>query len=218
MTGFRRWWRTWSAPRRWCCCPISTGSTTRIRAKCRGRKFIPEVGGPADLDGVVAGRGSELGTGGMVSKVPSALLAADAGVPVLLAAAADAADALSDASVGTVFAARPERMSARRFWLRYAAESAGSLTLDEGAVRAVVGQRRSLLAAGITAVSGRFYGGDVVELRGPDSDDGGPRCGHLRRRRARHHDRPVDLRAARRAAPARSARRRSGRCLVSVSS
>ena len=60
-------------------------------------------------------------------------------------------------------------MSARRFWLRYAAESAGSLTLDEGAVRAVVGQRRSLLAAGITAVSGRFYGGDVVELRGPDS-------------------------------------------------
>jgi glutamate 5-kinase len=105
----------------------------------------------------------------MVSKVPSALLAADAGVPVLLAAAADAAAALSDASVGTVFAARPDRMSARRFWLRYAAESAGSLTLDEGAVRAVVERRRSLLAAGITAVSGRFYGGDVVELRGPDS-------------------------------------------------
>ena len=137
--------------------------------KVPGAQFIPEVGGPADLDGVVAGRGSELGTGGMVSKVPSALLAADAGVPVLLAAAADAATALSDASVGTVFAARPDRMSARRFWLRYAAEAAGSLTLDEGAVRAVVGQRRSLLAAGITAVSGRFYGGDVVELRGPDS-------------------------------------------------
>jgi glutamate 5-kinase len=137
--------------------------------KVPAAKFIPEVGGPADLDGVVTGRGSELGTGGMVSKVPSALLAADAGVPVLLAAAADAANALSDASVGTVFAARPDRMSARRFWLRYAAESAGSLTLDEGAVRAVVGQRRSLLAAGITAVSGRFYGGDVVELRGPDS-------------------------------------------------
>jgi glutamate 5-kinase len=137
--------------------------------KVPGAQFIPEVGGPADLDGVVAGRGSDLGTGGMVSKVPSALLAADAGVPVLLAAAADAATALTDASVGTVFAARPDRMSARRFWLRYAAESAGSLTLDEGAVRAVVGQRRSLLAAGITAISGRFYGGDVVELRGPDS-------------------------------------------------
>ncbi|OSC41652.1 glutamate 5-kinase [Mycobacterium decipiens] len=131
--------------------------------------FIPEVSGPADLDGVVAGRSSHLGTGGMASKVSSALLAADAGVPVLLAPAADAATALTDASVGTVFAARPDRMSARRFWLRYAADAAGSLTLDEGAVRAVVQQRRSLLAAGITAVSGRFYGGDVVELRGPDA-------------------------------------------------
>ncbi|HET7666942.1 MAG TPA: glutamate 5-kinase [Mycobacterium sp.] len=132
-------------------------------------RFIPEVDGPSDLDGVVAGRGSHLGTGGMASKLSSAQLAADAGVPVLLAAAADVATALADASVGTVFAARPERMSARRFWVRYAAESAGALTLDDGAVRAVVGQRRSLLPAGITALSGRFYGGDVVELRSEDA-------------------------------------------------
>jgi glutamate 5-kinase len=137
--------------------------------KMRGAKFIAEVSGSADLDGVVAGRGSDLGTGGMASKLSSALLAADAGVPVLLAAASDAAAALTDASTGTVFAARPHRMSARRFWVRYAAEAAGSLTLDDGAVRAVLRQRRSLLAAGITAVAGRFYAGDVVELRGPDA-------------------------------------------------
>jgi glutamate 5-kinase len=134
-----------------------------------GARFISEVAGLRDLDGVTAGGGSSLGTGGMASKLSSALLAADAGVPVLLAAAADAAAALSEASVGTVFAARADRMSARRFWVRYAAESSGSLTLDEGAVRAVVKQRRSLLPAGITAVSGRFFGGDVVELRSPDS-------------------------------------------------
>jgi glutamate 5-kinase len=132
-------------------------------------QFISEVAGPADLDGVVAGRGSTLGTGGMASKLSSALLASDAGVPVLLAAASDAATALADASVGTVFAPRPVRMSARRFWVRYAAESAGSLTLDDGAVRAVVRQRRSLLPAGITGLAGRFFGGDVVELRAPDA-------------------------------------------------
>ncbi|MET0701396.1 MAG: glutamate 5-kinase, partial [Mycobacterium sp.] len=132
-------------------------------------RFISEVAAPDDLTGVVAGGGSSLGTGGMASKLSSALLAADAGVPVLLAAAADASAALSDASVGTVFAARPQRMSARRFWVRYAAESAGTLTLDDGAVRAVVTQRRSLLPAGITGVSGRFYGGDVVELRSTDT-------------------------------------------------
>ena len=55
--------------------------------KARESRFIPEVSGPADLDGVVAGQSSHLGTGGMASKVSSALLAADAGVPVLLAAA-----------------------------------------------------------------------------------------------------------------------------------
>jgi glutamate 5-kinase len=131
-------------------------------------RFIPEVAADGDLDGVIAGRGSSLGTGGMASKLSSALLAADAGVPVLLAAAADAAAALDDASVGTVFAPRPERMSARRFWVRYAAETSGALTLDEGAVNAVVRGRRSLLPAGITAVSGKFHGDDVVELRGPD--------------------------------------------------
>ena len=104
----------------------------------------------------------------MASKLSAALLASDAGVPVLLAAADAATTALLDASVGTVFAPRAERMSARRFWVRYAAESAGALTLDDGAVRAVVKQRRSLLPAGITAVAGRFHGGDVVDLRAPD--------------------------------------------------
>jgi glutamate 5-kinase len=135
----------------------------------KGRaQFIAEVAGSADLDDVVAGQSSHLGTGGMASKVSAALLAADAGVPVLLAAAADAATALGEAAVGTVFTAAPNRMSARRFWVRYAAEVAGALALDAGAVHAVLARRGSLLPAGITAVSGRFAGGDVVELCGPD--------------------------------------------------
>src|ERR1700736_4313735 len=91
-------------------------------------RFISEVAGPADLEGVVAGRGHHLGTGGMASKLSSALLASDAGVPVLLAAASDAATALTEASIGTVFAPRRARMSARRFWVRYAAEAGGRAT------------------------------------------------------------------------------------------
>lgn len=129
--------------------------------------LIPEVNSPEDLDGVVAGSGGALGTGGMASKLSAARLAADAGVPVLLAAASDAATALSDATVGTAFAARPTRLSARKFWVRHAADEQGVLHLDDGAVRAVVGNRRSLLAAGVTDVEGRFYGGDVVALVDP---------------------------------------------------
>ncbi|PXX60176.1 glutamate 5-kinase [Nocardia tenerifensis] len=130
--------------------------------------FIPEVRSSADLDGVIAGSGGALGTGGMASKLSAARLAADAGVPVLLAAATAADEALSGGKVGTAFAARSIRLSARKFWVRHAADSRGALLVDEGAARAVE-NRRSLLAAGITALRGRFYGGDVVDLIAPDT-------------------------------------------------
>ncbi|MGW5575780.1 glutamate 5-kinase [Nocardia thailandica] len=132
--------------------------------------FIPEVRSSADLDGVIAGSGGTLGTGGMASKLSAARLAADAGIPVLLASAADAATALSTGGVGTAFAARPIRLSGRKFWVRHAADTRGALHLDAGAVDAVAGRRRSLLAAGIVGVRGRFFGGDVVDLVGPDNE------------------------------------------------
>jgi glutamate 5-kinase len=126
---------------------------------------ITEVAGPNDVDGVRAGTGGALGTGGMASKLAAATLAASAGIPVLLAGSGDAAQALgSPATVGTAFAATDTRLTARRFWLGYAADANGTLVLDDGAVTAVVDRRRSLLAAGITAVGGTFEAGDVVEL------------------------------------------------------
>ncbi|WP_308633282.1 PUA domain-containing protein, partial [Nocardia neocaledoniensis] len=54
------------------------------------------------------------------------------------------------------------------FWVRHAADTRGSVLLDAGAVAAVAA-RRSLLAAGITGVRGRFFGGDVVDLISPDN-------------------------------------------------
>ncbi|MFD0202328.1 MULTISPECIES: glutamate 5-kinase [Saccharothrix] len=131
-----------------------------------GAQRVTEVAGASDVDGVRAGSvgASGLGTGGMASKLTAARLAASAGIPVLLAGAADAARALSTADVGTAFAVTGPRLSARRFWLGHAADATGRLVLDDGAVAAVVGRRRSLLAAGITGVEGAFEAGDVVEL------------------------------------------------------
>jgi glutamate 5-kinase len=130
---------------------------------------IDEVITDTDVRHVQAGeRGaSGLGTGGMASKLAAARLASAAGIPVLLAGAAEAPRALTTADVGTAFAASGRRLSARRFWLGYAADATGCLHLDAGAVAAVVGRRRSLLAAGITAVDGTFEAGDVVELADP---------------------------------------------------
>jgi glutamate 5-kinase len=127
-------------------------------------RLITEVLGPADVRGVRVGDGGALGTGGMASKLEAATLASRAGVPVLLAAAAQVGRALGPADVGTAFAPSGARLSARRFWLRHAAGAAGRLRLDDGAVNAVVHRRRSLLAAGIIGIEGDFEAGDVVEL------------------------------------------------------
>jgi len=130
-----------------------------------GATAVTMVGGDGDLDGVTAGPGGALGTGGMASKLAAARLAADAGVPVLLTAAERAAEALAaEPEAGTVFAPRSERMSARRFWVRHAADTSGSVVLDDGAVRAITGSRRSLLLAGVTGVEGLFHFGDVIEM------------------------------------------------------
>ncbi|WP_330270308.1 glutamate 5-kinase [Lentzea sp. NBC_00516] len=131
-----------------------------------GAVRISEVASASDVDGVQAGTvgASGLGTGGMASKLAAARLASSAGIPVLLTGSAEAGRALTTADVGTAFAATGSRLTARRFWLGYATDANGRLHLDDGAVAAVVGRRRSLLAAGITGVEGDFEAGDVVEL------------------------------------------------------
>ncbi|GAA4859280.1 glutamate 5-kinase [Saccharopolyspora rosea] len=137
-----------------------------------GASAIREVNGEEDMVGVRAGSAgaSGLGTGGMASKVEAARVACTSGIPVLLTSAALADRALGPADVGTAFAATGSRLSARRFWLAHAAGASGRLWLDDGAVTAVVRRRRSLLAAGITAVEGAFDGGDVVELVAPSGE------------------------------------------------
>jgi glutamate 5-kinase len=139
-----------------------------------GSQLLSDVDAPTDLDSVqvsAPGAGG-LGTGGMATKITAAAMASAAGIPVLLAAAEQVAAALltepDGPVVGTAFRPHGRRMSARRFWLRHAADVRGRLEIDAGAVVAVVDRRRSLLAAGIRAFTGEFDAGDVVDLVGPD--------------------------------------------------
>ncbi|MDP9827856.1 glutamate 5-kinase [Kineosporia succinea] len=133
-----------------------------------GARRIENVAGPADLEGVEIGSvGSNVGTGGMVTKVDAARIATVAGIPTLLTSAANAGDALAGKDVGTWFEARGGRTASRLLWLRHAAEPMGRLVLDEGAVAAVVQRRMSLLPAGVVRVDGRFTAGDAVDLVNP---------------------------------------------------
>ncbi|MGW4445427.1 glutamate 5-kinase [Streptomyces sp. NPDC004682] len=132
-----------------------------------GTSRIAEVRSPADLAEVEIGSAGKagVGTGGMATKVEAARIAAAAGIPVVLTSAVHAADALTGGDTGTWFHPTGKRSADRLLWLQHASTPQGSLTLDDGAVRAVVEGRKSLLPAGIAAVEGEFGAGDPVELR-----------------------------------------------------
>ncbi|MBB6626696.1 glutamate 5-kinase [Nocardioides sp. KIGAM211] len=132
--------------------------------------LISDVTALADLDDVRLGStgAAGVGTGGMQTKVDAARIATGAGIPVVLTAADQAPQALAGEQVGTLFHATGRRRPTRLLWLAHATESKGTVLLDPGAVRAVVERRASLLAAGVTGVTGTFSAGDPVDLAGPD--------------------------------------------------
>ncbi|WP_328947192.1 glutamate 5-kinase [Streptomyces sp. NBC_00250] len=132
-----------------------------------GTSRIAQVTGPDDIAHVEIGSAGKagVGTGGMVTKVEAARIAAAAGIPVVLTSASRAADALAGRDTGTYFHRTGRRSADRLLWLAHASTPQGSLTLDDGAVRAVVEGKKSLLAAGVAGIEGDFVAGDPVELR-----------------------------------------------------
>lgn len=112
--------------------------------------------------------GSGMGSGGMASKLQAAEIAELAGIALAIAnghVAAPLGRALGE-GVGTLFLPR-RRHGARKAWLGGRLRLKGQLAIDAGAARAL-GAGASLLAAGITGVSGRFSRGDAVAVVGPD--------------------------------------------------
>ena len=135
-----------------------------------GTALVPDIRSEADLARIRVGKagGAGVGTGGMQTKLQAARIATGAGIPVVLTSAELAGAALDGAPVGTVFHSTGKRRPTRLLWLAHATEPKGVLTLDDGAVRAVVERRASLLAAGVTGVAGTFVAGDPVDLAGTD--------------------------------------------------
>lgn len=132
----------------------------------QGARRIPLVRGPQDLEDVTIGKAGKagVGTGGMMTKVEAASIAAGSGIHALVTSTANAAAALAGEDVGTWFAVNGSRKPVRLLWLAHLATVHGRLTLDDGAVKAVRDRHRSLLPAGIAGVSGDFEAGDPVEM------------------------------------------------------
>jgi glutamate 5-kinase len=128
------------------------------------------AGDPA-LEAMAGGAGSAIGSGGMLTKVLAAKRAARSGAHTAIAWGREP-DVLSrlfaGESAGTLLVAKTAPVAARKQWLADHLKPLGRITLDAGAVKALVADGKSLLAIGATAVDGTFERGEVVSVCRPD--------------------------------------------------
>lgn len=120
-------------------------------------------------DVVAMGEGANadagVGTGGMATKLAAAQIARSAGCATLIASGQTLSplSAIRDGARATLIAAPDGPMAAYKQWIAGSLSPAGTLTLDPGAV-AALRAGKSLLPAGVAALSGAFEKGDCVRL------------------------------------------------------
>ncbi len=108
---------------------------------------------------------SAVSSGGMVTKLKAAEIALAAGCDMAIAKGTmkNPLKALMNGGDHTRFIAADAALSERKHWILGRLKPAGSVTVDAGAARALK-NGKSLLPAGVTAISGEFARGDVVEI------------------------------------------------------
>ena len=114
---------------------------------------------------------SRTGLGGMASKVKAASEAARFGAATIIipgARGTSLSAAMAGEDVGTFFFPHEDPVSSKKHWIEYTLKAKGRLTVDKGAMEAVLKKGKSLLASGVVAVEGDFDTGEAVTLAGPD--------------------------------------------------
>lgn len=117
---------------------------------------------------LVAEGSSAMGTGGMATKLEAARTVTDAGeIAVIASGRTDnvLGRIARGEKVGTVFVPAARKLDARRRWIGQTVRPAGVIVVDDGAATALCERGKSLLATGITEVTGAFAKGDVVVVR-----------------------------------------------------
>ncbi|WP_260927042.1 glutamate 5-kinase [Novosphingobium sp. 9] len=140
-----------------------------------GAQMVPVVAGMTDAVRAMASAESSsgMGSGGMISKLQAAEIAELAGIAMVIGSgqhqrplARIIGSHETQDGIGTLF--RPmRRAGARKAWLGGRLRLKGTIVVDAGAAEAL-GRGASLLAKGVTGVSGTFERGDAVAIEAPD--------------------------------------------------
>ena len=126
------------------------------------------------IDDLVRDRKTGISKGGMASKLTTAKFVTLSGQGVVIAwgRESDVLVRLSQGEeLGTVFMPQSKTLAPRKRWIGFSAQPSGILVVDDGAVRAMKGEGRSLLAIGIQSIVGDFGKGDVVSVQSSDSHE-----------------------------------------------
>lgn len=120
-----------------------------------------------DIMNSAGGSVSNVGTGGMKSKLNAAKKALDAGCEVAIIRGMEPENIdrfFKEGDIGTYFSQSSVSIKKFKFWLRYAAIPKGNVIVDDGAITAL-SNNKSLLSKGIIDAFGKFQAGDVVSVR-----------------------------------------------------
>jgi len=130
--------------------------------------------GDPGLEIMAGGAGSALGRGGMLTKVLAAKRAARSGAHTLIVSGREPQALLritSGEHIGTFLRAEQATLAARKQWIADNLVLHGRLHLDQGAVRALCADGKSLLPIGVYAVEGEFERGALVSCVSPEGEE-----------------------------------------------
>ncbi len=134
--------------------------------KDKSAQFIQHaIAGTPELETMAGGAGSSVGTGGMLTKILAAKRASRSGAHTVIASGREAnvlVRLVQGELIGTHLQATQMKTAARKQWLADHLQLRGKLTLDNGAVKVLKLDGKSLLPIGVTAVEGHFERGELV--------------------------------------------------------
>jgi glutamate 5-kinase len=138
-----------------------------------GAQFIERVTNITPEIEAMAGRTqSDVGSGGMATKILAARIAVTAGCHMCIAAGKHQhpVSRIEEGARCTWFVPSATPVAARKQWIAGTLRPAGAITIDAGAQRALL-EGKSLLPAGVSGIRGSFERGDTVSVLGPDGTE-----------------------------------------------
>jgi glutamate 5-kinase len=130
-------------------------------------EFIPEVHAlTPDIEAMAGGSASDVGSGGMATKIAAARVAVGAGCHMCIAIGRELhpVSRLESGARCTWFYPSATPGTVRKQWIAGTLKPAGEVYVDAGA-SAALGRGKSLLPAGVTRISGKFDRGDALIVR-----------------------------------------------------